>query len=175
MVGSVSADAVIHGSIDPPAVIGKLPGHGDFLARRVDYGLREPLDRWMSDWIELAREERNEDFETAYENAAPWLFEGGATNAVFMPSVDSVGRLFPVLAICSASIRTQEIYDTLIAGLESAVKADELIGQLDDLADQEAVVESGGAADWFLPEGAEQNLPSPGDVASWPAIREHFA
>ncbi len=173
MVGSVSADAVIQGSIDPPAIIGKLPGHGDFLARSVDYGLREPLDRWMSEWIELARAELGDHFEPAYESAAPWLFEGQAVNAVFMPSVDSVGRLFPILAICSAATRTQDIYDSLIAALEGAAKADALVEDLRGLV-QSVVTERGDVADWFLPEGAEQILPSPGATADWPAIREHF-
>lgn len=175
MVGSVSANAVIQGTITPPAIIGKLPGHGDFLARSVDFGLREPLDLWMTEWIELGRAELGDGFEVAYESAAPWLFEGPTTNAVFMPSVDSVGRLFPVLAICRSSIRTQDIYDTLITALQNAAKADALVGQLGEITGKVADAKPGHAPDWFLPEGAEEVLPSPGATPSWPAIREHFA
>ena len=175
MVGSVSADSVIGGRIQPPAIIGKLPGHGDFLARGVDYGLRESLDMWMSEWIELARKDLTEDFEAAYESAAPWLFEGSLSNAVFMPSVDAVGRWFPILAVCSANVRTQDIYDTLIAALENAAKADALHEQLRVLSGNETGVPASNSGDWFLPEGAEPTLPSPSDVSSWSAMREHFA
>lgn len=173
MVGAMPADAVIQGAIEPPAIIGKLPGHGDFLARGVDYGLREPLDGWMSEWIELARQQLGEAFENAYENAAPWLLESDRCNAVLMPSVDAVGRLFPILAVCSARVRTQDIYDTLIAALEGGIKADSLRDQLSALAQAESSADF--SPDWFLPEGAEPVLPSPGDAKSWSAIREQFA
>ncbi len=174
MVGAMSADAVVQGSIDPPAIIGKLPGHGDFLARGVDYALREPLDHWMSEWMGLAREELNEGFETAYEVSAPWLYESARVNAVLMPSVDAVGRLFPVLGVCSANVRTQAIYDTLINALETGMKADALRGQMNDLPRDCTPTDKEADAEWFLPEGAEPSLPSPGDVESWVAIREHL-
>ncbi len=175
MVGSVSADSVIGGRIQPPAIIGKLPGHGDFLARGVDYGLRESLDMWMSEWIELARKDLADRFEAAYESAAPWLFEGSSSNAVFMPSVDAVGRWFPILAVCSANVRIQDIYDTLIAALESAAKADALHEQLGALSGDVSEDARNESGDWFLPDGAEPTLPSPSDVPSWSEMREHFA
>ena len=174
MVGAMPADALVRGSIDLPAIIGKLPGHGDFLARGVDYALREPLDRWMSAWIELARQELGEAFEDAYESAAPWLFESVRFNAVLMPSVDSVGRMFPILAASSARVRTQAIYDTLIAALESGTKADALRETLGGLPEEGIAAEENDPT-WFLPEGAEPSLPSPADAAGWPSIREHVA
>ena len=92
-----------------------------------------------------------------------------------MPSVDAVGRLFPILGVCSASVRTQEIYDTLINALETGMKADALRGRLSDLAGDSTQVDLEAAAEWFLPEGAEPTLPSPGYVEGWAAIREHLA
>ncbi|MEM8725046.1 MAG: type VI secretion system-associated protein TagF [Pseudomonadota bacterium] len=175
MVGAVSADVVSQSAIDPPAIIGKLPGHGDFLARRVDYVLREPLDRWMSDWIELARQELGDDFEAAYESAAPWLMESAAANAVLMPSVDAVGRLYPVLAVCSSSAWTQDIYDALIQALDQGMLVDDLCGRLGELDQKGGDRESTGKPEWFLPEGAELVLPNPSVPSSWTSVREHFA
>ncbi len=145
------------------------------MARGVDYALREPLDRWMSEWIELARQELGKDFEASYESAAPWLWEGTVKNAVLMPSVDSVGRLFPVLAVCPTTLRTQAIYDTLIAALEEGLKADALRERLGDLEEVDGETDSASSSEWFLPEGAEQLLPRPSAPSSWDSIREHFA
>ncbi|MEM8725041.1 MAG: type VI secretion system-associated protein TagF, partial [Pseudomonadota bacterium] len=164
----MSADAVIRGAIDCPAIIGKLPAHGDFIARGVEYSVREPLDRWMSGWIELSRERLGDGFTEAYETAAPWLFEGTHTNAVLMPSVDAVGRIYPMLAVCDAACRTQVIYDTLIAALEQGMKGDALRDALTEAAAQTEESEPGdGSGDWFLPEGAEKVLPSPSEAPGW--------
>ncbi|MEL6529143.1 MAG: type VI secretion system-associated protein TagF [Pseudomonadota bacterium] len=171
----MSTDAVVAGSINSPAIIGKLPGHGDFLARSVEYALRDPLDRWMSEWLELARAKLGSEFEEAYESAAPWLWEGANVNAVFMPSVDAVGRLFPLLVVCSSSAVTQDIYDTIVGALEAGTKADALIDQLQELVSRADPVRTPDRFDWFLPEGAEPMLPSPSTAKSWPSIREHFS
>lgn len=174
MVGSMSPDAVTRSAIDYPAIIGKLPAHGDFIARGVEYSAREPLDRWMSNWVELAREKLGDAFNEAYETAAPWLFEGARSNAVLMPSVDAVGRIYPVLAVCDASCRTQVIYDTLIAALEKGMKGDALRDALTE-AGADAAEASEASSDWFLPEGAEKVLPTPSDASGWYVIREYLA
>lgn len=175
MVGAVSADAISQGSITSPAVIGKLPGHGDFLARSVAFPAREPLDRWMSQWIELARAELGTGFEEAYSTAAPWLFEGRTKSAVLMPSVDAVGRLFPVLAICRASTSTQSIYDTLIDVIEQSTTIDILCEQLKELDAKSEGFPVDPTQGWFLPEGAERILPIPSATSGWAEIQEHFA
>ncbi|QUL36783.1 type VI secretion system-associated protein TagF [Erythrobacter sp. JK5] len=170
----MSAEAVIRSAIDLPAIIGKIPGHGDFLARGIGHALRGPLDRWMSDWLDLGRTQLGDDFGEAYECAAPWLFEGAGANAVLMPSVDAVGRLFPILAICPVQMRTQAIYDALIEALEARSDGDRLHETLAGIERDGAVLHNGGE-DWFLPEGADPRLPSPSAVASWAQVREHFA
>ncbi|MEM7666114.1 MAG: type VI secretion system-associated protein TagF [Pseudomonadota bacterium] len=170
----MSADAVTRSAIDCPAIIGKLPAHGDFIARGVEYSAREPLDRWMSNWVELARERLGDAFTEAYETAAPWLFEGARINAVLMPSIDAVGRIYPVLAVCDVACRTQAIYDTLVAALEQGMKGDALRDALAE-ASAGAAKPSEASADWFLPEGAEKVLPAPSDAPGWSAIREYFA
>ncbi|MEM9501929.1 MAG: type VI secretion system-associated protein TagF [Pseudomonadota bacterium] len=176
MVGSVSADSVIRGAIDCPAIIGKLPAHGDFIARGIDYSAREPLDRWMSSWVELAREQLGNGFDEAYETAAPWLIEGPRCNAVLMPSVDAVGRVFPVLAVSDATCHIQAIYDALIEALGQGVTVDvlrEALGRAGD--DGEVSEQPESLGDWFLPDGAEKALPSPSEAPGWAQIRVHLA
>lgn len=174
MVGAVSADIVTQDAIEPPALLGKLPAHGDFIARGIAHSARAPLDGWMSAWIELARERLEEQFEDAYFSAAPWLFEGQRHNAVLMPSLDSIGRLFPILALASSECRTQGVYDTLIAAIETGQSGDDLRSSLADLP-PEGGQASDAQGEWFLPDGADQVLPSPSDAAGWSDVREQLA
>jgi len=173
MVGAVSQDTVIGDALLIPAIIGKLPAHGDFIARGIEFGLREKLDLWMSQWIEQARAELGEDFETVYCSAAPWIFEGTRCRAVLIPSADAVGRLFPLLAIANVDASSQLIYDTLIETLASGHSGDELVTRLAALecVDADAGTNQAG---WFLPEGAEPTLPSPDAVEGWAGVEVCF-
>ncbi|MFL0357688.1 type VI secretion system-associated protein TagF [Erythrobacter sp. GH1-10] len=162
-------DAVIEGVLEHPAIIGKLPGHGDFIARGVAYRARDQFDLWLSEWMKAGREAHGEDFEAVYEVAAPWLIETTARTAILMPSMDSVGRLYPILAITDPDCLTQSIYDCLVGALQDGTKSDDLREALDGLARSERVPAAEG---WFLPEGAEASLPSPDTVPEWSAIGE---
>lgn len=166
------ADAVTIEKLQRPVIIGKLPAHGDFVARGVSHSVRDAIDKWLSAWMEECRAKAGEQFNSVYESAAPWLYEGEATTAVLLPSVDAVGRLFPLLAICEGEQVTQEIYDMLIAALEAGMPVDAL---REGLADLPKSVSGQAHAGWFLPEGAEKDLPSPAEVQGWNTVEGHFA
>jgi len=55
-------------------VIGKLPGHGDFVARGVGSGERQQIDEWLAASMAAAREELGDKFEAAFDIAPPWRF-----------------------------------------------------------------------------------------------------
>lgn len=79
---------------------GKLPAHGDFVARGLIFSQRESLDLWLSDELQAAREALGEDFERRYDEAPPWRFvcrEDGGMAGAMAPSIDSVGRRYPLL------------------------------------------------------------------------------
>ena len=82
-------------------LFGKLPSHGDFLARGLDSSERDSLDNWLSAEIASARRRLGENFEAAFDEARPWHFgwaEAGAwTGGSIAPSADSAGRRFPVI------------------------------------------------------------------------------
>jgi type VI secretion system protein ImpM len=88
-------------------LFGKLPAHGDFVARGLDPAEREVLDHWLSAEVEAARQAHGEAFAYRYDVAPPWRFvteevsawRGGAV----APSIDSAGRRFPILLSGSAS------------------------------------------------------------------------
>lgn len=84
------------------AIFGKLPAHGDFVARGLAPELRDSLDNWLAASLADGRDTLGERFEDAFDTAPPWRFahpEGdGWIAGAIAPSVDGVGRRYPVLA-----------------------------------------------------------------------------
>lgn len=173
MVRAMSRDAVTLAGLEHPALFGKLPGHGDFIARGVPAGLRERLDIWLSAWLEAGQATHGEGFVGVYEGAAPWLFEGPAATAVLLPSMDAVGRHFPLLAVCGPEAVTQDVYDAMIGAVIDGTGSDALRAALAALPPAEPG-EPRASAQWFLPDGAEPALPAPDKVPSWPQVEGCF-
>jgi type VI secretion system protein ImpM len=120
-------------------IFGKLPSHGDFVARGLSGPERAELDRWLSASMADAREQLGEGFAEAFDAALPWLFawdEGSWTAGAMAPSVDSAGRRFPLIvalrgldsaAARAASERCEEAIFAAVAECWSADKfAEEL-------------------------------------------------
>lgn len=84
------------------ALFGKLPAHGDFVARGFAAEERDALDDWLAASLAEAREGLGDRFETMFDMAPPWRFArhdtGGWTAGAVAPSVDGVGRRYPILA-----------------------------------------------------------------------------
>jgi type VI secretion system protein ImpM len=84
-------------------LFGKLPTHGDFIARGLNPARRDELDLWLSNEMVQAREVFGLRFEDAYDAATPWLLRarddaGHWQGAAICPSVDAAGRRFPIIA-----------------------------------------------------------------------------
>jgi type VI secretion system protein ImpM len=82
---------------------GKMPGHGDFVERNLPRAFVDPWDAWLQADLLSGREQRQEDWLQDYLVAPVWRFaisagciSDGAWLGVVMPSVDSVGRYFPM-------------------------------------------------------------------------------
>lgn len=85
---------------------GKLPGHGDFLERRMPVALLGPWDDWLQQCMDASRRELGEQWLDCYLTSPIWRFfltqgvAGGSGYAgVLLPSVDRVGRYFPLTAV----------------------------------------------------------------------------
>ncbi len=172
------ADAVtLSARLEHPAVFGKLPAHGDFVSRGVPGTLREKLDEWLSEWLAEARAAHCSAFADIYETAAPWLFAGPAAAAVLLPSMDAVGRHYPLLVVTAPSAAMQDIYDAAVDALVTGATSDALRAALAALEPVPAG-EMPAQARWFLPEGAEGAgavLPPPDSLAAWPLVEGCFA
>jgi len=94
----------------PPGWYGKLPTLGDFASRRLDAAFIEPWDAWLAAGLLALRESRPESWLQDYLASPSWRFllmpgvlpgAAGATAwaGVLMPSVDRVGRYFPLTLV----------------------------------------------------------------------------
>lgn len=88
-----------------PFLFGKLPAHGDFVARGLTPEAERLLDDWASREMETAREALGEAFDAAHDAAPGWGFIAGPGPlgdgwrwGAAAASVDSAGRRFLILA-----------------------------------------------------------------------------
>jgi type VI secretion system protein ImpM len=90
-------------------LFGKLPAKRDFIALNVPSGFLGVYEKWLQGGLTASRLELGNRWQEAYLNAPIWRFwlgggHGGQTVAgAFMPSVDGVGRYFPLTVFAAAS------------------------------------------------------------------------
>jgi type VI secretion system protein ImpM len=82
---------------------GKVPGTGDFVTRRLPGAFRERWDAWLAEVMAASREQVGARWPDAFQSMPAWRFvlKAGVVSTqawagVTVPSVDSVGRLFPL-------------------------------------------------------------------------------
>lgn len=83
-------------------LFGKMPAHGDFVARGIDAPTRDALDLWLTAEMERAQAAWGESFEPRYDAAPVWHFvdadaEGHWIGGILCASTDRVGRRFPLM------------------------------------------------------------------------------
>ena len=85
-----------------PGWFGKLPGMGDFAHRRLPESFLSEWDHWLERGLARLKD-RHTDWMAHYLQAPVWCFAlgpgvagEGAWIGVMMPSVDGVGRYFPI-------------------------------------------------------------------------------
>ncbi len=86
-----------------PGWFGKLPNVGDFVSRRLPNGFIQDWDRWLEQGLALARAELGAAWLAGYLVApirrfwlAPGVLGKSGWAGLMMPSVDHVGRHFPL-------------------------------------------------------------------------------
>jgi type VI secretion system protein ImpM len=175
---------------------GKLPSHGDFLRRRVSDHFVGVWDGWLQECLAASRAELGERWLDVYLTSPAWRFacaEGvcgaGPVFGVMVPSVDRVGRYFPLTLVAElpvgapvgiASVMTAEPFFSaaerlLIETLESDyIDFDRFDGELMQLVDRletvrvppavvldaAGVVLQGPADGWQIPIGSSSELRS---------------
>lgn len=156
---------------------GKLPIRADFVTRRVPLAWVEPWHDWLAEVMSATRTALGEDWLDAYLYGPIWRFAlpagvvgAGAVAGILMPSVDAVGRYFP-LTIVLPSVSVAALAGAVIAGSAWFADAEELSlaaldgdVDLDELSDRIAalVAPSSTAAETRTP-----GTPLPGSVLSF--------
>ena len=121
---------------------GKLPGLGDFATRRLPPRFVAAWDEWIGAGLQCARELQGPDWLDGYL-VAPirrfWIAAGvvdeQAWAGLLMPSVDRVGRCFPLtvaqpMGSLAQALSAREWSDGIDAAMRSTLKQD---GRPDDL------------------------------------------
>jgi type VI secretion system protein ImpM len=78
-------------------VFGKLPAHGDFVARGLSPDERDDWDGFLSASIAEAREALGARYEAQYDSAPAWRFALADRSGAIAPSIDRAGRRFPLM------------------------------------------------------------------------------
>jgi len=86
---------------------GKVVSHGDFVSRRLSPTFVREWDDWLQAGLRYSRERLGENWQRSYLCSPIWHFAlaGGVSGesdwaGVVMPSVDRVGRYFPLTLAC---------------------------------------------------------------------------
>ena len=90
----------------PVGYYGKLPCKGDFLQHCVPHEFVDNWDAWLQECLHVSRQQLEERWRDAYLTSAIWRFAlaesvcgSGAYAGVMVPSVDRVGRYFPLTVV----------------------------------------------------------------------------
>ncbi|MBE0434396.1 MAG: type VI secretion system-associated protein TagF, partial [Methylomicrobium sp.] len=91
-----------------PGFYGKLPILGDFVSRRLPRDFLNPWDSWLQSSIAASKEELGDAWLNSYLSSPIWRFAlspgvcgNSAWAGILMPSVDKVGRYFPLTVAAS--------------------------------------------------------------------------
>lgn len=152
------------GAESAPGYHGKLVAKGDFVTRRLPRSFVGPWDSWLQDVIGDSRARMGEAWLDAYLTSPIWRFVlpaglcgEAAAAGVLMPSVDRVGRYFPLTIVAMLA----DGADILVA----PVAAGDWFGKAEELA--RSALADGFDFDGFDAEVAALGIPAAG--ASGPA------
>lgn len=108
-------------------VFGKLPAHGDFVARGVSGQVRAALDDWLSASFAQAQAVYGDTFTDRFDQAQPWRCSGDGVVGAIAASQDGAGRRFPLLVLARGEQSLADMAeDHLYAAITEGWDADRL-------------------------------------------------
>jgi type VI secretion system protein ImpM len=129
---------------------GKIPSRGDFVRSGLPRGFIDPWDRWMQQAMAASRIVLGDEWTAAWLQAAIWSFAlapglcgPDAVIGVFLPSVDRIGRHFPLtVAAVAPGAQVQDLVrdgggflaaaeQAGLAAVESDIAPDDLAARVD--------------------------------------------
>lgn len=146
-------------------VFGKLPAKRDFVQYEMSTDFMSVFDPWLQSAVAQSRDQLGNDWLESYLRAPIWRFwlgrqvTGRSTIGVLMPSVDGVGRYFPLClaeehdtAIAPPEINAQEAWfdaaeALILAALADDATYEDLLGGVKGLPATDGAVEQTGVQD----------------------------
>ena len=161
-----------------PGWYGKLPALGDFASRRLPPEFVEPWDRWLAAGLAAWRE-HDAEWLDAFLAAPTWRFVLGADlpfdrspgyAGVLMPSVDRVGRYFPLTVARARANGQSSTPASWLEALEkmavaalvedwSAERFDDALAGLDDVAESGPEWPGKGTTLWWCEREGRLSTP----------------
>jgi type VI secretion system protein ImpM len=152
---------------------GKLPSHGDFVARGLDPSAKAAWDEWATSALQSAREALGEDFDAAHDEAPSWCFRiapgrfgpSWRTGAI-APSIDRSGRRYIfVLGVEAAlsDLAAEGFEDLVYRTLAEGLSVDEAVAAAAPILEEE-----GPACAHFWTRGGLAHSPKDIDAAEPP-------
>jgi len=121
---------------------GKLPARGDFVTRRLLHDFTDRWDGWLQDAVAMSAQQLGETWLDTYLTAPMWRFVLAAgvcgempMLGVVMPSVDRVGRYFPLTLAVALSESAAPARTLLTAGAWFEAVEQLALSALEDDAD----------------------------------------
>ena len=159
---------------------GKLPAHGDFVERGWPPGGTAAWDDWLQQALAVSREQLGERWLDVYLTSPIWRFglSAGCLDqlhwlGVLLPSVDSVGRYFPLVLgwplhedcqLVSTFLGADDSFAALeqlgLAALEHGLRADDVERELQALSPPRAQPPQPGGSAAFGAGAAASALPA---------------
>ena len=132
---------------------GKLPAYGDFIFRNLNSAFINPWDEWLQYFISGSQEQIGDDWLTIYLSSPIWRFvlspgviDTNMWAGLMMPSVDRVGRYFPISVVKPFAANVSPInfmmqqsnwFNTIeshcLTALDGRIDADELIANIAEI------------------------------------------
>lgn len=132
---------------------GKLPAYGDFVFRNLNSEFITPWDEWLQHFISGSQEQIGEDWLNIYLTSPIWRFvlspgviDNNMWAGLMMPSVDRVGRYFPISIVKPFASNTSPVNFMLkqrdwfnalethcLTALDGSIDVDELIAKVAEI------------------------------------------
>ncbi len=132
---------------------GKLPAYGDFIFRNLNSSFITPWDEWLQYFISGSQEQMGNDWLDIYLTSPIWRFvlssgviDNNMWAGLMMPSVDRVGRYFPISLVKPLDPKTNAVkfmldqtqwFDALeaqcLSALDGSIDADAVIAAANNI------------------------------------------
>jgi type VI secretion system protein ImpM len=121
------------GHVVEVGLYGKLPSHGDFLRRRTSDAFVDIWDAWLQECMAASRAALNDRWLDLYLTSPAWRFacDAGvcgpdAVIGVMVPSVDRVGRYFPLTLVATVPEKVS-VFNAATAATNFFTQAERLL------------------------------------------------